>query len=292
MISRRVCSQPGPVCFASRPRPWARELTVRAEEREGGPTSRGETSRSENRKDTTIREPKDPSSYASIEDLRRELEEAKGQRAFTITNTINWLGRAANRGGASLAFKAYRFVVGGWQENVDSSEKNMNREVLEKIERETGSELIEQLQATLLIPRAAVVRLLLRCPSASNVAVQEMTKRLIELKMILPGSDVSRIVEYIPSAFLAKEVDWRATSEHVSATSALLREGLKGADVDSMFEEDPSVLFEDVESLRIGLKRLYELWPDLSAETLQRSEPQELALAVRALGLDGPPERV
>lgn len=260
----------------------------------GAETSRqnGSSTTKSNRTPSDQRVAKDPSSYANIEELRRELEDAKGQQAFTITNTINWLSRAANQGGASLAFKAYRFAVGGWEGGLLGSTRSSDPDKLREIEDKTSPELLKLLQATLLVPKVAVLKLLLRCPTASEVPIQELTRRLIDLKTILPGSDVSRIVEYIPSAFLSKDVDWEMTSSHIRDSSTILRQGLVGADTDAMFEEDPSILFEDLESLRVGLRRMDELWPGLSPSTLEQSDPQELALAVRALGLSGPPKSV
>ena len=68
--------------------------------------------------------PKDPSTYKSVEDLRRELEQCKGQAPFTLTRTIKWLSDAANNGGANLGFQAYRWVLGldqpaGWRRPAD-----------------------------------------------------------------------------------------------------------------------------------------------------------------------------
>lgn len=60
--------------------------------------------------------------------------------------------------------------------------------------------------------------------------------------------------------------------------------------MDAIFEEDPTVLFEDPESLLVGLERMRELW-SINEEMLRNSEPDELALAVRALSLKGPPKK-
>jgi hypothetical protein len=48
------------------------------------------------------------------------------------------------------------------------------------------------------------------------------------------------------------------------------------------------VLLEDVEA---ALPRLRELWPDLDDDALANSHPAQLALALRALSRQGPPER-
>ena len=58
-----------------------------------------------------------------------------------------------------------------------------------------------------------------------------------------------------------------------------------------MFDDDPSLLFEDPDSLRYGLKRMEELW-GIDENILKNSWPDELALAVRALGLRGAPDSI
>lgn len=41
---------------------------------------------------------------------------------------------------------------------------------------------------------------------------------------------------------------------------------------------------------QVGLRRLHELWPGLTPQALGDSEPLHLSLAVKALGLSGPPK--
>jgi len=112
--------------------------------------------------------------------------------------------------------------------------------------------------------------------------------RLVALKGLFPASNVARMVELVPSAFLLCPVD--KTLVRLNETSALLREGLKGANVDAIFESDPTILFEEPASLEVGIQRLHDLW-DVDSIALGNSDPDELALAVRALGLNGPPKR-
>jgi hypothetical protein len=239
----------------------------------------------------STRIPKDPSSYTSIEDLRRELEAAKGQAPFTITRTIKWLSDAANNGGAGLAFQAYRWVLGldqppnwGWRRPADISAP----ELLE-IEERTDPELLDAISALLMIPRRAAVKLVYRCPAAAHMTPGELMSRLVDLKSIFPGSNVARMVELTPTAFLVG--DWDETATRLRATSSLLREGLVGADVDAMFEADPTILFEEPGSVEVGLSRMAELWR-VDALALKNSDPEEIALAVRALSLTGPPKNV
>lgn len=59
------------------------------------------------------RTPKDPSAYASIEEIRRELEVSREMVPFSLTKAIQWVGDSINAGGSrSLAFRAYSWVLG------------------------------------------------------------------------------------------------------------------------------------------------------------------------------------
>lgn len=236
------------------------------------------------------REPKDPSSYASIEDIRRELEEAKGQVPFSLTRTIQWLSDAASRGGGSLAFKAYSWVLGldqpaGWKVPQETKEEEMRK--LKEIEGRVDESVLRQLGAVLLLSRPCVLKLAKRCPDLEKADPHDLMTRMMRLKFMFPGCDIARMVELVPSGFLVGP--WDAIERQLLESSEILRDGLKGADVDAIFEEDPTILFEDPESLRTGLRRMRELW-DIDEEALENSFPDELALAVRALGLKGPPK--
>lgn len=240
----------------------------------------------------STRTPKDPKSYASIEHLRRELEQAKGQAPFTITETIKWLGNAVNNGGATLAFQAYRWVLGldqpsRWGGKRQTS--SMDAAALLETEQRTNPDLLDAVQSLLLIPRSAAVRLIYRCPAAADLNSIDLMRRLVDLKGMFPGSNVARMVELLPTAFLSGP--WEETSAQLRRTSGLLREGLQGADLDAMFEADPTILFEEAESVEVGLRRMRELW-EVDAAALRNSDPEELALAVRALSLAGPPKGV
>jgi hypothetical protein len=54
------------------------------------------------------------------------------------------------------------------------------------------------------------------------------------LQGVFPGSDVSRMVELQPAAFLGGE--WPAVKRQVGAAAEILQEGLRGADTDFMFQ--------------------------------------------------------
>ena len=114
----------------------------------------------------------------------------------------------------------------------------------------------------------------------------------LAVQALFPGCDVARMVELAPGPLLLHAGDdWPAsTGAQLEASATLLRRELKGADTDFMFQEDPMILLEPLPSLRVGLQRLRELWPDLSEAALGNSSPMHLTLALRALGLTGPPK--
>lgn len=224
----------------------------------------------------------------NIEQLRRELEQAKDQAPFTITRSIEWLSKAANSGGGSIAFQAFKWVLGTDHPPTWRRPSDMDAAALVKLEQETDPEVLRALTVVLLIPKSAAVKLIYRCPAAARVSATDLMTRLVSLKDALPGCDVARMVELVPTAFLAAPLD--ATLQQIESNLLLLRHGLEGADIDSMLEADPTILFESTESIKVGLDRMRELWGELSPTTLAASDPEELALAVRALGLTGPPK--
>lgn len=241
---------------------------------------------------TCQRTPKDPSSYGSIEEIRRELEDAKGQAPFSLTKTIQWLGDAANNGGGSLAFRAYSWVLGldqpaGWRARQESPEEEM--QMLKDIEQGFDPITLRQLEVVLLMSRQSVLKLVRRCPPLKNVDSAELMTRMMELKRLFPKNDIARMVELVPTGFLVRP--WEETYEQLIQAITILRSGLEGADVDAIFEEDPTILFEEPESLRIGIRRMDELW-NINAEMLSNSSADELALAIRALGIKGAPNNI
>lgn len=235
------------------------------------------------------RVPKDPSKYASIEELRRELELSKGQAPFTITKAIKWLSDSVNNGGGRLGYRAFKWVLGMDVSPQWKRPRDIDTAALVKLESEADPALVNQLQVLLLIPRNAALKLLYRCPAAAKLSSHELMQRIVELKTLFPTSNVARMIELLPSAFIAGP--WQETVERLSHVSELLRHGLPGVDVDRMVELDPTILFEEPASIQVGIHRLYELWK-VDASALANSEPEELALAVRALSLGGPPDSV
>ena len=241
------------------------------------------------------REQKDPSLYPSIDDVRRELEVSRGLAPLSLTRAIQWIGDCLNKGGSrTLAMRAYRWVLGldqpsSWSQGGESPEEE-RRELEDLAQRleENGVD-VSQLEVILLLPRQSVLKLVRRCPALERAHGRDLMTRMMDLKLLFPQNDVARMVELVPKGFLSQ--DWGETKAMLIETSQILRDGLRGADVEAMFDDDPSLLFEDPDSLRYGLERMEELW-GLDEEMLKNSWPDELALAVRALGLRGPPDSI
>lgn len=57
---------------------------------------------------------------------------------------------------------------------------------------------------------------------------------MLSVQALFPGSDVARMVELAPAAFL--EGPWPPIGAQLEAASGLLRRELAGADVDFMFQ--------------------------------------------------------
>ena len=174
------------------------------------------------------RRAKDPGQYSNIEEIRRELEEAKGQVPFSLTKTIQWLGQAANNGGGSLAFRAYSWVLGldqpsDWQRLRESPEEEQRK--LKEIESRFDKDVLQQFEMVLLLPKTSVLKLVRRCPGLEQIQPQHLVERIIALKSIFPQCDVARMVELLPTQFLVNE-PWKETYEQLQTTSTILREGL------------------------------------------------------------------
>ena len=294
--------------------------------RRGGPFTTRPTSRGLIAPDSSSRrQPKDPSSYSSIEDIRRELEISRGMAPFSLTKAIQWIGDSINAGGSrSLLFSAYSWVLGldqplSWSKSGETPEEELAAldAVAERLE--AGGADISQLEVILLLPRQSVLKLVRRCPALERLSGGDLMIRMMDLKLLFPENNVARMIELVPGGFLSQ--DWAVTKARLEGVycvlrieyrpldhsltrsltrslarspteaSSILRDGLEGADVDAIFEEDPTILFEDPESLRYGIQQMEELW-GIDEAILKNSWPDELALAVRALGYKGAPDSI
>ena len=109
------------------------------------------------------------------------------------------------------------------------------------------------------------------------------------LQEVFPACNVARMVELLPEGFLQQSQ--QSMVKRVAAINDALRGSLPGANIDMMVQEDPTILFEDKQSLSTGLRGLHDLW-DVDEVALGNSNPWELALAIRAMSEQGPPNTV
>jgi len=214
---------------------------------------------------------------------------------LSLTRAIQWIGDSINAGGSrSLAFRAYSWVLGldqplSWTKEAESIEEEQRALAAVEGRLEANGVDISQLEVILLLPRQSVLKLVRRCPALERLSGGDLMVRMMDLKILFPNNDVARMVELVPSGFLSQ--DWDQTRSRLEVSSSILREGLKGADVDQIFEEDPTILFEEPDSLLYGLARMEELW-GVDENILRNSFPDELALAVRALSVNGAPDSI
>lgn len=220
-----------------------------------------------------------------MDELWQELE-GDGSVGW-VTGFVQWLGGAANaaRSSASPLQAAYRRLINSAplrrHDSSDSGSFDLDESDLDPV-------AVQQLQAILLGSRASTIKLIRRCPQMLEMERQELIVRLVGMKVLFPGADVACMVELAPAAFL--DGPWPPKAQQLEAANQLLQKELDGADLNCMYQEDPMILFEPVESLRVGLRRLRELWPGLTPAALADSEPLHLSLALKALGLNGPPK--
>lgn len=123
-----------------------------------------------------------------------------------------------------------------------------------------------------------------RYPPLLDMPPEELALRMVGLKQLLGGCDVPLLVEREPALFLAPSQQEVACQ--VQRGMALLQQGLAGADLHQVIMLDPALLF--MPELERGIKELRELW-DVDEEAMAVSDPQMLALAVRALSVTGLP---
>lgn len=95
------------------------------------------------------------------------------------------------------------------------------------------------------------------------------------------------MVELLPQGFLLQSE--QGMLKRVAAIHNALRQGLPGANIDMMVQEDPAILFENKQSVSKGLRELRDLW-DVDETALSDSNPWELALAIRTLSDQDTPD--
>ncbi|GAX83270.1 hypothetical protein CEUSTIGMA_g10696.t1 [Chlamydomonas eustigma] len=299
---------------------------------------------------SSVREPKDPSSYTSIEELREELMRGNKHNTFTLTNILNFMAKA-NAGidpaaptsapiddkehaldsinGSSSSSSSERTacsssssssersrwsslsspiaILGGiFLREVSRTYRNLvrstNAEVRKRLSKGKGSSnniagpqedwpqvdevTYLQLQPLMggLLSRRSLRKAAYKFPPLLLMPPAELAVRLVSLKQLLVGCDVALLVEQEPALFLSRsQLD---VEQAVQKGMRMLNSGLAGADVYQVVMRDPGLLF--LPELEKGISQLRELW-DVDEAALGNSDPQMLALAVRALSVSGLP---
>ncbi|GAB4815993.1 hypothetical protein N2152v2_003039 [Parachlorella kessleri] len=222
-----------------------------------------------------------------MDQLREQLGQASSPGL--VTSLVNWLSKAAASTTSSFDLKGvYKRLLAMAQPSSGGNGWADELAELDRLEAEVGQERVQQLATVLLGTRQSTLRIIRRYPAILRMSRSHIMERLIWLKGEFPGSDVTRMVELQPAAFLGG--DWQIVRKQLAGAAQTLREGLQGANFDFMFQEDPAILHEDVESLRVGVRQLHELWA-VDEAALANSSPLHLTLAVRALGPKGPPQK-
>ncbi|DBA96723.1 TPA: hypothetical protein ACH3X1_015565 [Trebouxia sp. C0004] len=253
------------------------------------------------------RQAKDPSKYGSMDNMRTHLEQqSQGNGGFA--GFLNWLG--SNAFGASRQHSKrqpwslaawYRWLLqSSWSQQLTSGIQRRPGYVANRTDQistlpESPSniaadpERLHLLAGLLLCSEQCVIRMAQKHPELPTMDPAEVTQRLMLLKEVFPACNVARMVELLPEGFLQQSQ--QSMVKHVAAINDALRGSLPGANIDMMVQEDPTILFEDKQSLSTGLRGLHDLW-DVDEVALGNSNPWELALAIRAMSEQGPPNKV
>lgn len=242
-----------------------------------------------------------------MDDLRTHLEQ-QSLGIGGLSGFLSWLGSTAF--GATTQYTGqqrwglaawYRWVLQSqWSQQLTSGIQRRPGYVASKIDPtsslpETTATTnmdpgrLQLLAALLLCSEQCVCRMASKYPELLTMDPTEVTQRLLLLKEVFPACNVARMVELLPEGFLQQSQ--QSMVKRVAAINDALRGSLPGANVDMMVQEDPTILFEDKQSLSTGLQGLHDLW-DVDEVALGNSNPWELALAIRAMSDQGPPDTV
>lgn len=226
----------------------------------------------------SVRERKDPKQFRSMDEARAYLHQRNGNGAVSLAGALNWL--SSNAFGAQQQelnwVRIVRLLL-GFSSSSSSTGATLPQHPI-------TSEAI-RLSGLLLCSPAGAAAVIHRCPQVLQQGPAQVASRLTALKQALPEVDISMLVERLPQHFLAG--DSAATCAQVEDAYATLRHGLPGADVAAMVQEDPALLFVELQS---GIEQLHDLW-EVDEDALAASDPAMLGLAVRALSRAGPPHR-
>lgn len=99
-----------------------------------------------------------------------------------------------------------------------------------------------------------------------DIPLTDIAQRLLLLKQLLPDCDVARMVELQPLMLL--KCDEQYLLEVVKPRVDVLTAELPGANISGMVEEDPRLLFEELESSELGWEQEWK--QDCSRDKLSK----------------------
>mmetsp|Transcript_8397 Transcript_8397/g.14456 ORF Transcript_8397/g.14456 Transcript_8397/m.14456 type:complete len:344 (-) Transcript_8397:465-1496(-) len=230
--------------------------------------------------------------YEKMLDLQGKISKP----VLTDGSRADYLKRnAAKRAGMTQILSAGKV----WQENGYSEPEAKDLAIESAVlsyklrdDLKTNLDLVECAKRLAVLAKALILtpfevsRMVQKCPSMLDIEAGEYIRTMVWLKQNLPAANVSKLVQNEPELLMLTATQ----REQVTVSLALMHRFLKGASIDAMIEEEPQLLFEDLEG---GLIQLRELWPDhvLHPTALSNSDPAELALAIRALSPQGARKR-
>lgn len=251
---------------------------------------------------STKRQAKDPSRFKSMDEVRAHLER-RSQGPGGFAGLLTWLGSTAFGSSRQQGTHQhwYRWLLQSkWAQQLTSGVELRPGYVANKADSplsdgqdkastDVDPVRLQLLAGLLLCSEQCVCRMARKYPELLNTDPTEVTQRLMLLKGVFPTCNVARMVELLPQGFLQQPQN--SMLKRVAAINDALRGSLPGANIDMMVQEDPTILFEDKQSLSSGLRELHDLW-DVDEVALGNSNPWELALAIRTMSDQEPPRTI
>jgi hypothetical protein len=223
-------------------------------------------------------------------DEAREYLHAEASWPGPVAGLLNWLSNSAfgaKKGGLHLGNLYRQWLYQQIQKDQTNSISSSSRGA-GAAAAASAPDLVASLAVLMLVSEHRVQIMADKHPEVLDIPLSDIAQRLLLLKQLLPDCDVARMVELQPLMLLT--CDSQYLLEVVKPRVEVLTAELPGANISGMVEEDPRLLFEELES---SLPRFHDLWPGqlLDDSAFAASDPTELGLALRALSDKGPPRK-
>eukprot|EP00879_Flechtneria_rotunda_P010252 GHRR01010718.1.p1 GENE.GHRR01010718.1~~GHRR01010718.1.p1 ORF type:complete len:250 (+),score=72.58 GHRR01010718.1:126-875(+) len=201
----------------------------------------------------SVREHKDPKRFETI-DAAREYLHQRERGSGAIAGILNWLSNSAfgagqqgtglNPGRLYQQWLLHQHKPQQWQHE---QQQRQQEQVAESIKAANARpDAVSNLAVLMFMSEQRVRELVVKYPKVLSMPFDEVARRLLLLKQLLPNCDVARMVEQQPSLLLGCDAKYLAGV--VQPCLAALTAGLPGADIAEMIQEDPRLIFEDLQS--------------------------------------------